>query len=391
MGRGCYVHIPFCAGGKCPYCAFYSVPYRRELTDDLIEMLIEEARREGIERIDTLYFGGGTPTSLNAIQIERLLSELLPIVCLSDNAEITFEAGPDTLDPQKMELLRNSGVNRLSIGVQSFSNRLLKTLGRRHSVESANRAIRSATEHGFEVSIDLMYGIPGQSISDWDESLRAVVSAGVNHVSLYCLSFEKNTPFETFRNAGRLVPADDDMESAMFFRAVETLGAEGFLRYELSNFAREGKVSRHNLNYWLGGGYYGFGPSAHAYYPGPQDWVRIGNTPNIEDYIEKLSMGESPRSFEEKLTPNQLVEEFLMLRLRLVEGFSIDDAQKAFPEIGGEVLFETLRNPIERGFLQMEFDRVFVPEKMLFVADSCIVEALRAVEKVSKHYKSPLT
>ncbi|HDR91117.1 MAG TPA: radical SAM family heme chaperone HemW [candidate division Zixibacteria bacterium] len=387
MGRGCYVHVPFCAGGKCPYCAFYSVPYRSELADKFILALVEEARREGFAEIDTLYFGGGTPTSLSANQLERLLSKLLPIMRLRDNAEITFEAGPETLDDEKLAILRNQGAGRLSIGVQSFSEGILETLGRRHSVESANRAIRSALGHGFEVSIDLMYGIPGQSMADWEESLGAAVSAGVDHVSLYCLSFEENTPFEALLIDGKLAPINDEEESAMFFRAVEFLSAEGFARYELSNFARKGKVSRHNRNYWLGGGYYGLGPSAHAYYPGPKYWIRGGNTPNIEDYIGKLSEGESPRLFEEKLTPTQLVEEFVMLRLRLAEGFSIDDTQEALPQIGGEFLFEALRSPIERGFLKMESGRVFIPEEMLFVADSCIVEAFRAVEKALSNKK----
>ncbi len=390
MSRGCYVHIPFCAGGKCPYCAFYSVPYRRKLADDLIEMLIEEARRESIERIDTLYFGGGTPTSLSSCQLERLLSGLLPILHLTDNAELTFEAGPETLDSEKLTLLRKFGTTRLSIGVQSFADGILEILGRRHGVERANQAVRDALDQGFEVSIDLMYGIPGQSMGDWEASLSAAVSSGVNHISLYCLSFEENTPFETLRNAGRLVPVDDDMESAMFFRAVETLGAEGFLRYELSSFARNGRVSRHNLTYWLGGGYYGFGPSAHAYYPGPQDWVRTGNTPNIKEYLDKLENGEHPRSFEEKLTPLHRIEEFIMLRLRLAEGFAIDDAGKSFPDIDLQTLLDALREPANRGFLKIEDGRVFIPDKMLFVADSCAVEAIRAVEKALAK-KSPRT
>lgn len=381
MSRGCYVHIPFCTGEKCPYCAFYSVPYCRELADDLIEMLIEEARRENVEKIDTLYFGGGTPTSLSSGQLERMLSGLLPILHLSDNAEITFEAGPESLDSEKLALLRKFGTSRLSIGIQSFSDAILNILGRRHSVEMANHAIRGALDKGFEVSIDLMYGIPGQSMADWEESLCAAVSAGVSHISLYCLSFEENTPFEAMRESGEIAPGDDDTDSAMFYRAVEYLGAGGFRRYELSNFAREGKVSRHNLNYWLGGGYYGWGPSAHAYYPGPQEWVRASNTPNIEEYIEKMREGECPRSFEEKLTPLQRIEEFIMLRLRLAEGFAIVDAEDSLPDIDTNILLDALRGPANRGFLKIEDGRVFIPEKMLFVADSCAVEAIRAVEK----------
>lgn len=381
MAFGCYVHVPFCSGAKCFYCAFCSIPYDNDLAEKYIDALLAEARRECFEPISTLYFGGGTPTSLSQKQLERMFSGALSRLTTLPDCEITFEASPESLDAEKLAILRDLGAKRLSIGVQSFSDKLLRILGRRHDSKTAVSAIETALLSGFEVSIDLIYGVPGQSLRDWEETLERAVDYGVEHISLYCLSIEENTPFEQMLNDGILPPADEDSEFEKFERAVSVLSSASFLRYELSNFAMESKFSRHNLNYWRGGGYYGLGASAHSYFPGPPSWTRYANTSDIRKYIAQNLAGSTSRDFEEVLTLEQRVEEFIMLRLRLAEGFSREDVIGFLPEIDAEKLFDHLEKPIAEGFLELREGRVSIPENNLFISNECIIRAISAVER----------
>jgi oxygen-independent coproporphyrinogen-3 oxidase len=380
MAFGCYVHVPFCSSAKCLYCAFCSIPYDSDFAEKYIYALLDEARRECLEPISTLYFGGGTPTSLSSKQLNKTFSGMLSILNILPDCEITFEASPETLDAEKLDILRDLGAKRLSIGVQSFSNKLLQTLGRRHDSKTAVSAIETALLCGFEVSIDLIYGVPGQSLLDWEETLERAVDSSAEHVSLYCLSIEENTPFERMLNDGFLPPADEDLELEMFEHAGLVLSSAGFRRYELSNFAKGNKISRHNLNYWRGGGYYGLGASAHSYFPGPPRWTRCANTSDLQKYTLQIREGRSPREFEEVLTPEQRVEEFIMLRLRLAEGFSREDVMDFLPEIDADDLFERLGKPISEGFLEFRNGRVSIPENRLFISNECVVRVICALQ-----------
>lgn len=381
MGYGCYVHIPFCPGDKCPYCAFYSIPFDKQTADYFVEASIKHASRLCREDIATLYFGGGTPTSLTSKQIERLLYGILSQINTLSYCEITFETSPEAIDDQKLNALHKYGVNRLSIGVQSFSNDLLKKLGRRHDSSMARNAIQKALAKNFDVTIDLMYGIPGQDMAEWEFSLKEAVNYGIDHISLYCLSYESGTPYSDLLDNGHIERTSEDIEQAMYFRAIDILADAGFDRYELSSFARDGKISRHNVNYWLGGGYYGIGPAAHGYYPGPPDWIRYANVANLADYIDRIEQGAEVIDSEEELSPAQRIEEFIMLRLRLAEGFSRKDIENELPQVDLKEFVECLQKPIKQRFLAYEAGRFFIPKEMLFVSNSSIVAALRAVEK----------
>ncbi len=382
MATGCYVHVPFCSGGKCPYCAFYSIHYNREIAYKFVDSAIMQASRDLCDEIETLYFGGGTPICLSLNQIRRLVEGIKDQSKIADDCEITLEASPESLDLSKIELLKELDVNRISIGVQAFSDRLLRQLGRKHNSNAARNAVRKAVKADFEVSLDLMYGIPGQDVEDWEVTLREAVESGINHISLYCLSYDFETPLYSSMKSGEIVPVEEEIEEKMYFRAIEILGDNGFERYELSSFARQNKVSKHNLNYWKGGGYHGIGPSAHGYSPGPPEWVRRANIADVGEYIGRIGKGIDAADFEERLSITQRINEFLMLRLRLKEGFSADDIREALPEIDPGKLLKRMEIPIEMGYLSGDGRRVFIPTAKLFVSDESIVRALDAFGKI---------
>lgn len=380
MAVGCYVHIPFCSGGKCPYCAFYSIRYNREIADKYVDSAIIQASRDLRDEIETLYFGGGTPTCLSLNQIRRLVEGIKDQSKIADDCEITLEVSPESFDLSKIELLKELDITRISIGVQAFSDRLLRQLGRKHSSNAARNAVREAVKADFEVSLDLMYGIPGQDVEDWEVSLREAVESCVNHISLYCLSYDFQTPFYSSMERGEIVPVEEEIEEKMYFRAIEILEDNGFKRYELSSFARQNKVSKHNLNYWKGGGYHGIGPSAHGYFPGPPEWIRRANIADVGEYISCIEKGIDVADFEERLSITQRINEFLMLRLRLKEGFSADDIREALPEIDPGELLKQMEIPIEIGYLSVDTGRIFIPTGKLFVSNESIVRALDAFD-----------
>jgi len=385
MPLGCYVHIPFCAGGKCPYCAFYSIPYDKEFSNSYVDSAIAQISRECVSEVDTLYFGGGSPTSLNTEQLRTLLGGAIEKIELSASSEITVEASPETLQAEKITLLKELGVGRLSIGLQSLSNSVLCMLGRRHDSDCAKRAVASAVEKGMAISIDLIYGVPGQTFAQWDESLEYAINCGAEHVSLYCLSYEPGTLFTKRLADGVLSQMDESTEKRMFFRAVDMLGGEGLEHYELSSFARKGKRSRHNMKYWLGEGYYGIGVGAHGYSPGPPEWTRYSNISDVSAYIEGINRFGDVREVYEKLGLYQRAEEFLLLNLRLIEGFDIADIRRCLAGIEPDELIKTLSPLVEKGYLSNRAGRIAIPEEMLFVSDGVILEAANAIEAYIKN------
>lgn len=303
---GLYIHVPFCIK-KCPYCDFYSVPHNGWKTNEYTAAVIRNLMRYP-EKFDTVYFGGGTP-SLFPYQIGKILEA----ADFAKDAEITVECNPDSVDECALVYLKKSGVNRLSFGVQSFSVEELSALGRTHHPERAKAMIRFAAGLGFEnISADLMLGVPHQTVNSLTQTIDELCKLPITHVSAYLLKIEPNTPFG--KNPPE-VPAEEE-QSELYLTAVNELGKRGFFQYEISNFAKKGCESRHNLIYWRAEEYVGIGAAAHSYYKGK----RFAVPKNLADFLERdvqreLITDENPDKYEEKV----------MLGLRLVEGILLDE------------------------------------------------------------------
>ena len=323
---GLYIHIPFCQR-KCGYCDFYSLAQADELVRPYLEALRHEIALYGLEaeyrcrQVDTIYFGGGTPSLLNPSQLESLFDTLHQYFDLSTVVETTIEANPGTISMEKLCAYRNIGINRLSLGVQSFFDQDLQMLGRIHTADEAQACVRQARAAGFNnLNIDLIFGIPGQSVESWWENLRLATTLGVDHLSIYNLIYEPGTPFARKQNLGKLTPIPEEMEAEMYFSAIDFLGRHGYQQYEISNFAQPGKFCQHNQNYWNGGEYLGLGASAHSFIDSRRFW----NVADVHLYIKLLTEGKYPCSGEEKLTLAQQLLETIFLSLRCTKGLNID-------------------------------------------------------------------
>lgn len=311
---GIYIHIPFCIR-KCPYCDFYSIPDNEELKERYVSALCRNILSYKGRHIpaDTVYFGGGTPSLMSVSQTERILSVCSEAFDLH-SPEITLEANPCTVNAEKLSDLRKIGINRLSVGIQSAQDGELEFLGRLHNFSAAENAVLTAYRAGFDnISGDLMLGLAGQSMESLDKTLDAMTSLPLSHISAYMLKIEEGTKFDC--DEVRKSVADEDTVCDMYLRTVERLADKGFKQYEISNFAKNGRYSRHNLKYWQCGEYLGFGAAAHSYF----DNVRFCCPPDIKDYI---SLPSQPRVVTEE-NPDK-AEEYIMLGLRLKQGISVE-------------------------------------------------------------------
>ena len=334
-----YVHIPFCVR-KCAYCDFASFAGREDLWKDYFSALDGEmdAWADPLRAYEarSVFFGGGTPSLVCAEYIAGALEHLRRLLPLSQDCEISLEANPGTLTAEKLEIYRRAGVNRLSIGVQSFDAALLKSLGRIHTPEEAAHAVLLARAAGFEnVSIDLMYGLPGQRMAQWAATLERAVALPVTHISAYSLIVEEGTEMFARVRSGRAHVPEDDLVNEMQRLAVCRLAEVGFSRYEISNFARPGYACRHNLTYWKGGEYLGLGSAAHSL----MDNARFSNPPELERYLN----GERMLNRVERSRADRR-EEALMLATRTMEGLNLKRWQNEF----GDALEETRVREIEK-------------------------------------------
>ncbi len=327
--RGIYVHIPFCER-KCPYCSFNSYHGQEKLIYDYVKRAILEIRSYPRERVDTVYFGGGTPTFLPAEETEKLLFAAREHFYLENESEITIEANPGTSDTQKLVQLKNSGFNRISIGVQSFNADELLALGRVHTPTCAENAVMRAWDAGFKnISADIMFGTPGQTIKSLGHTLDKMLSLPVSHISAYSLSVDEGTRFYEMRDTLKL--ADEDTERQMYRTIIKRLGDEGFRHYEISNFAKDGFYSRHNTKYWTGEEYIGIGAGAHSYYKNE----RYGNICGIKEYIGSAD----PSADREFIDGAEREREYYILGLRLLEGV-LDRGHPAVDTLVGDGLLE---------------------------------------------------
>jgi putative oxygen-independent coproporphyrinogen III oxidase len=321
---GIYVHIPFCAT-RCPYCDFNTYIGLEDLAPAYCSALIEEAEtwaQRVLPPAGSIFFGGGTPTVVDPGEIGRTLERLCATLAVRGDAEITMEANPDDCTASGLRVLRGAGANRISIGAQSFDPAILSALGRRHSADRIGRAVGAAREAGFaNLNLDLIFGTPGESLASWRGSLEAAIALGPEHLSCYALTIEPGTAFGADVAARRMAAPDDDDQAAKYELALDLLEAAGYEHYEISNWAKPGFAARHNLVYWTQGDYAGLGAGAHSHIRGQRWW----NRKLPRHYIERPA---DARAGGERLSAGQRAEEWLQLRLRLVDGLPIAEAER---------------------------------------------------------------
>ncbi|QYA24478.1 radical SAM family heme chaperone HemW [Gramella sp. MT6] len=325
---GIYIHIPFCRQA-CHYCDFHFSTSTKKKTE-LVEMLCRELelRKDEIgQQIQTIYFGGGTPSLLNSEELKLIFKTIFKHFDVSENAEITLEANPDDLSEEVIKMLDASPVNRLSIGVQSFFEEDLKLMNRAHNSEEALTCLQLAKQYFDNISIDLIYGIPGQSNEQWIENLNKALELDIPHISSYALTVEPKTALEKFIEKGKVKPVEDETYREQFDILVNKLTTNGFEHYEFSNYGKPRYHSQNNMAYWLGKSYLGIGPSAHSYDGTSRKW----NISNNTLYIKAIEAGNLPQQTE-KLSTTDTYNEYVMTRLRTKFGVSTDDIQQKFGE-----------------------------------------------------------
>lgn len=326
---GLYLHIPFCRQ-KCVYCDFYSLAGNEVRMDEYVEALcahlVQAAPSAAAHTVDTVYFGGGTPSYLGAPRLIRILDTVFQHYSVSADAEITLEANPDSAgDPEILKSLRQAGFNRISLGMQSACAEELKEIGRIHTPEQVGIAVSAARSAGFDnLSLDLIYGLPRQTLARWKENLAAAVALNPEHLSCYGLKVEEGTPLFARRETAEL--PGDEAQADMYLHTVEFLAAHGYPQYEISNFSRPGRQSRHNLKYWILGEYLGFGPGAHSDFGG----VRFAYDRNLSAYLKGVLSGSPAYSEREEIPASQRDAEWLMLNLRTVRGLDPAEFESRF-------------------------------------------------------------
>ena len=352
---GVYVHIPFCAS-KCGYCDFYSLSgcekHMGRYQAALVQHIEEAKNTMAPYFVDTLYFGGGTPSYYGARRLAELFNALKRSARVLKSAEVTVECNPDSVSRRDLAILRREGVNRLSLGVQTASDDLLKIIGRRHNFTQVKNAVRAIRAEGFRnLSMDLIYGLPIQTKNDWADSLSRVLDLGPEHVSCYGLKLEPGTPmFDKYKDSS-VLPSDDD-QADMYLFAVEMLERYGYRQYEISNFARPGFESRHNLKYWNLDDYIGFGPGAHSCI----DNTRYSYVRDMNAYIEALGRGGDILEEYEKLDELERAAEYIMLGMRRAAGISAEEYSRVYRS-SFEPIEAKLRDFRSRGWAKEEGGR----------------------------------
>ncbi|MBG9773788.1 radical SAM family heme chaperone HemW [Brevibacillus laterosporus] len=374
-----YIHIPFCTN-KCYYCDFNSfVTNNPQLVWDYLEALRREMalmfQQNPPEKINTIFVGGGTPTYLDQEQMSLFLhmvnEHLAPY--FSDDLEWTMEANPGTTDLEKLKLMRSSGVNRISFGVQSFQSDLLKRIGRIHDVDEVYQSVNNAVQAGFDnISIDLMFGLPDQTMEMFAQSLEKAMELPITHLSSYGLKVEENTLFHTLYQKDQLPLPTEDAELEMYLLLIETLEKNGMSMYEISNFAKSGKQSRHNKTYWLNQDYYGIGAGAHGYVNGR----RHVNAGPLAVYT-RMAMEGSPRVEEFEVTQKEAMEEQMILGLRLREGVDMESFAKRFGRTVQEEFGEPLQQELQKGMLEIVDHHVRLTSKGLPLGNEVFAAFLR--------------
>ena len=365
-----YIHVPFCMA-KCSYCNFYSLPFSEALADRYLDAVAKEisSRIGAGSKPQTVYIGGGTPTSLNAKQIARLFASLLKQIDISETEEFTVEINPGTLTDEKTDVLMEFGVNRLSLGIQSFNDSKLRILGRIHDGRKAEKSLESLRSTGFSnIGIDLIYGVPGDTMANWMEDVSRATALGPQHISAYCLSVEPETRLKNSIENGDAALPDENLQKEMYYGAIDFLSSRGYEHYEISNFALPGCRSKHNMATWRYEPYIGAGPSAASF----DGSSRRRNIANIDEYVEA-----NGNLFEsENLDAVKKAAEVMMLALRTQDGISPKDFRSR-TGFDIEETFGKKLNSLKERFLIEDVpgdDAIRIRRKCLFIADEILIE-----------------
>ena len=380
--NGVYLHTPFCVS-KCPYCDFYSVAATQKTMESYcalplseLDLLLRSFPLLAGIAADTVYFGGGTPSALGPQRLGRLFTGIRSRLSLARNAEITLEANPGTLRENDFHRLRESGFNRISLGVQSFHPSTLAALGRIHTAQQAQDAFRLAREAGFSsAGIDLIFGNPGQKIADWAGDLEEALALSPDHISAYAFTLAPGTPIRRAVSRGEITLADDDETAEMYDMASEILSRAGYRRYEISNFARAGHECRHNQKYWRRQGCLGLGPSAHGLLF-PQESAPLGmwtaNPRSLEKYASRIEQGRLPWAQSGVRSPRDAWEEFLIFGLRTAEGVLLEEGEMMYGP-RPEKLTGAVDRLVDSGYLVRNRGALRMPEKYWFVSNELLL------------------
>ncbi|MBQ9744632.1 MAG: radical SAM family heme chaperone HemW [Clostridia bacterium] len=377
---GLYIHIPFCVK-KCNYCDFYSLGC---VADEGIERYIDclclhigmEGKNYSNRRVDSVFFGGGTPSILSVEQIKKILNAIRHSFHLTEDCEITIEANPGTLTEEKAESYKSLGINRVSIGLQSASDSELRMLGRIHTFEDFQESYRLLSLAGIDnISVDIMYALPNQKTDDFIKTVDKVCEFSPEHISAYCLKIEENTYFYKIKDTLSL--PDEDEQYKMYISLCDRLEKMGYEQYEISNFAKSGKRSKHNMKYWLSLDYLGFGPASHSCIEGG----RYSYSESIEEYEKSLEDGNEPKKIPEADTPltrDEIIDEFVMLRLRLSDGVNVKEFEERF-EISFENRYKKISMYEKSGYICKKNGAYAFTPKGFFVSNYILSDILESI------------
>lgn len=371
---GLYIHVPFCAK-RCLYCDFFSNTEMKNKEPYVAALIRElEIRKDyiGNEPLETIYFGGGTPSQLQAVDFERIFDAIQRLFDTSGCKEVTLEANPDDMTPEYVAGLRTFPFNRISMGVQSFKAEDLRFLNRRHDREQALRAVELCIENGLaNISIDLIYGLPGQTLKEWESNLDVAIRLDIPHISAYHLIYEEGTALYKLKEAGKISPVEEEASVSLFTSLIDRLTANGYLHYEISNFARPGMISRHNSSYWTGKKYLGAGPSAHSYNGENRQW----NVSSLPAYIRGIGRG-TPEVEVEELDINTRYNDFIITGLRTMWGVNLTEIQGQF---GNDKLLYCQKQAVpylKQGLLAEKDDILTLSRNGIFISDSIMSDLL---------------
>lgn len=371
---GIYVHIPFCRQ-KCYYCDFY-----KTVNTSLIKKFVSALENEVVQRkncldnelVETIYFGGGTPSVLNETELTEILNFLNLHFNVSSTAEITFEANPDDLSVEYLQQIYRAGIRRLSIGIQSFQNGFLQTMNRRHDANQAIEAVENAAKTGFkDISVDLIYGLPGLARDQWKADLNQVFQLPVQHLSAYHLTYHKGTPFYTWLKKGTLKALNENESIWQFQTLIQMAKENDFEQYEISNFAKDRKYSKHNSSYWNGVKYIGLGPSAHSFNGISRSW----NVSHIESYIKAVAAG-LPYSEEEILSESNKYNEYILTRIRTIWGVSIEQLKTEFGTERAIYFQQNIEKYIASDLVKQQSGIYTLTENGMFVSDEIMANLM---------------
>lgn len=364
---GIYIHIPFCKQA-CNYCNFHfstSLQYQQQLVDALISEIALRRSYLPDEPLASIYLGGGTPSLLTVAQVDALFNSIYKHFIVAPGAEITFEANPDDLTAEKIRSLRQTPVNRFSIGVQSFFDEELQWMNRAHTSGQATNSIKLVQDAGFDaITIDLIYGSPTLTNEKWKANLQQAIDLNLKHISSYCLTVEPQTALDHLIKQHKYAPLNEEQAAAQFDILVDTLEANGFEQYEISNFAREGKYAIHNTNYWKNKPYLGIGPSAHSFNKHSRSW----NVANNMQYIKGIEAG-VPETGTEQLSPANRINEYLMTGLRTIWGINWKYIRQEFGEQAASLIAPLLEEKMQEGLIEQQGDHYKLTRQARIMAD----------------------